>query len=93
MGVDVVDKGEETLTCIEQPLRLRHRPGGKPGIPGAGGGRGAVYIVELNREAFQVSAPGRLPPGVSLNLLRSLFPKCKVSTASPTLEAGLKNQI
>lgn len=52
-----------------------------------------MYIVELNREAFQVSAPGRLPPGVSLNLLRSLFPKCKVSTASPTLEAGLKNQI
>ena len=92
MGVDVVDKGEETLTCTEQPLRLRHTPGGKPGIPGAGGGRGAVYIVELNREAFQVSTPGWLLPDVSLNL-RSLFPKCQVSTASPTLEAGLKNRI
>ena len=50
-------------------------------------------IVEPNREAFQVSVPEWLPPGESLNLLRSLFPKCKVSTASPTLEAGLKNPI
>lgn len=51
-----------------------------------------MYIVELNREAFQVSTPGWLLPDVSLNL-RSLFPKCQVSTASPTLEAGLKNRI
>ena len=54
-------------------------------------GQGLVYIVEPNREAFQVSAPGRLLPGVSLNVLRSLFPKCKVSTASPTLEAEESN--
>ena len=38
VGVDIVDKGEETLTCTEQPLRLRHTPGGQPGIPGAGVG-------------------------------------------------------